>query len=420
MQLSDADPLPAIRRVLFVDDDPMLARVYAMVLHDPSLRWEGRSATSGSQALEMMARKPFDVVVADLQMPQMSGIELMLKIRSQYPRTSRFILSGIRDQAEIARCLGDSHQFISKPVDLKTLREALARICSLDHFLMDEKLRTLVGRFGALPSFPALYVEVMNELAAAEPSIVRIAEIVAQDPAMTAKMLHIVNSASFGLPRRISNPLEAVQYLGTGTVRSLVLSVHVFSSFDRKVEGFSIDEFEEHALRCARLARALMESQGADTAGAEDAYIAGMLHDIGKLMLATSLPDHYQEAAACAVAHQLPLYAAETEVFGATYAGVGAYLLGLWGLPAPIVEAVAFHHTPSRSDMRSFGPLASLHVANVLDGEQSQAHRPMPSAGFDGDYLSALKIQDQLATWRGLAQKINLVGGGSFVAEQSR
>jgi HD-like signal output (HDOD) protein len=419
MQVSDLDPLPRKRRVLFVDDDPMLARVYAMVLHDQSHRWEGRSATSGSQALDIMARMPFDVAVADLQMPQMSGLELMVNIRNQYPRTSRFILSGIRNQAEIARCLGDTHQFISKPVDLKTLHDALARICSLDHFLMDEKLRALVGRFDALPSFPALYVEVMNELAAAEPSIVRLSEIVAQDPAMTAKMLHIVNSAAFGLPRRIPNALEAVQYLGTGTVRSLVLSVHVFSSFDRKVEGFSIDAFEEHALRCARLARALMVSQGADTNDAEDAYIAGMLHDIGKLMLATSLPDHYQDATAYAVANQLPLCAAETEVFGATHAGVGAYLLGLWGLPAPIVEAVAFHHTPSRSDMRSFGPLASLHVANVLDGEQFPAHQPLSSAGFDGDYLSALKIEEQLGAWRGLAQKINLVGGRSSVAEQS-
>jgi HD-like signal output (HDOD) protein len=352
---------------------------------------------------------PFDVVVADLQMPQMSGIELMVKIRNQYHRTSRFILSGIRDQAEIARCLGDTHQFISKPVDLKTLRDALARICSLDHFLMDEKLRALVGRFDALPSFPALYVEVMNELAAAKPSIVRIAEIVAQDPAMTAKMLHIVNSAAFGLPRRISNPMEAVQYLGTGTVRSLVLSVHVFSSFDRKVEGFSIDQFEGHALRCARLARALMESQGEEAARAEDAYIAGMLHDVGKLMLATSLPDRYREAAAYAVAQQIPLHAAETEVFGATHAGVGAYLLGLWGLPAPIVEAVAFHHTPTRSDLPSFGPLASVHIANVLDGEQSKAHQLMPLSGFNDDYLSTLKVQDQLATWRGLAQKINSV-----------
>ena len=404
MQTSDIDSLPPKRRVLFVDDDPMLARVYAMVLQDQSLRWEGRSATSGNQALDMMARLPFDVVVADLRMPEMTGIELMAMVRKHYPRTSRIILSGIRDQAEIAHCLADTHQFIPKPVDLKTLRDSLARICSLDNLLLNEQLRALVGRFDTLPSFPALYMEVMNELAASDPSIVRIAKIVGQDPAMTAKMLHIVNSAAFGLPRLMSSPLEAVQYIGTGTVRSLVLSVHIFSSFDRKVKGFSIDDFEEHALRCARLARALMESHRTETAAAEDAYIAGMLHDLGKLMLATSLPDCYQEATAYAVAHQLPLYAAETEVFGATHAGVGAYLLGLWGLPATIVEAVAFHHSPNRSDMLTFGPLAAVHLANVLDGEQSKHHRPMPASGFDADYLDALKVQDQLANWRALAQ----------------
>ena len=409
MQASGSDTLPTRKRILFVDDDPVLSRVYASVLQSENLRWEVRSATSGQQALDMMARAPFDVVVADLRMPEMSGVELMAKIREQYPHTSRVILSGVRDQEEIARSLRDTHQFIPKPVKLETLRESLARICGLDSLLMDEKLRALVGRFGPLPSFPALYLEVMNELADPDPSIIRIAEIVAQDPAMTAKMLHIVNSAAFGLARQISSPLDAVQYLGTSTVRSLVLSVHVFSSFERKVRGFSIDQFEGHALRCARLARTIQESQGAEDGQAEDAYIAGMLHDVGKLMLATSLPDRYREAAAHAVAQQIPLHAAETLVFGATHAGVGAYLLGLWGLPAPIVEAVAFHHTPTRSDLPTFGPLASVHVANVLDGEQSTAHQPMPLSGFNDDYLSTLKVQDQLATWRGLAQKINSV-----------
>jgi HD-like signal output (HDOD) protein/ActR/RegA family two-component response regulator len=409
MQASAPGTWPTRKRILFVDDDPVLGRVYASVLQSESHRWEVRSAASGLEALDMIARTPFDVVVTDLRMPQMTGIELMAKIRELYPRTSRIILSGIRDQGEIARSLGDTHQFIPKPVKLETLRESLARICGLDSLLMDEKLRALVGRFGALPSFPALYLEVMNELEDPEPSIERVAEIVAQDPAMTAKMLHIVNSAAFGLARKISSPLDAVQYLGTGTVRSLVLSVHVFSSFDRKVEGFSIDQFEGHALRCARLARALLESQGPEAGQAEDAYIAGMLHDVGKLMLATSVPDRYREAAAYAVAQQIPLHAAEAEVFGATHAGVGAYLLGLWGLPAPIVEAVAFHHHPNLSDMRTFGPLASVHVANVLDGEQSKAPQPRPSSELNDDYLTALKVQDQLANWRGLAQKINSV-----------
>ncbi len=399
--------LPPRKRILFVDDNPVLVRVYASVLQDESHRWEVRSATSGEQALDLMAEAPFDVVVTDLRMPQMSGTELMVKTRALYPRTSRIILSGIRDQAEIARSLGGTHQFIPKPVELETLRDALGRVCSLDNFLMDENLKTLVGRFDALPSFPALYLEVMNELGDPEPSIVRIAETVAQDPAMTATMLRIVNSVAFGLARRISNTLEAIQYLGTGTMRSLVLSVHIFSSFQRNVAGFSMDQFERHALRCARLARALMQSQGADDAAADDAYLAGMLHDIGKLLLATSLPDQYRKAAAHAVAHGVPLGVAETEVFGATHAGVGAYLLGLWGLPAVLVEAVAFHHTPSRSELRTFGPLAAVHVANVLDGEQSPPLRYLPVSELDGDYLAALKVEDQLENWRELNRTLS-------------
>ena len=396
--------MPTRKRILFVDDNPVLVRAYASVLQHEIESWEVRSATSGAQALDLMAGMPFDVVVTDLRMPQMSGIELLVKTRELYPHTSRIILSGIRDQAEIARSLGDTHQFIAKPVELATLREALGRVCGLDHFLMDQKLKALVGRFGSLPSFPALYLEVMNELAAAEPSIIRIGEIVAQDPAMTAKMLRIVNSVAFGLARRISNTLEAIQFLGTGTMRSLVLSVHIFSSFQRSVAGFSIDQFERHALRCARLAKALVETQGADEAGAEDAYIAGMLHDIGKLLLATSLPEQYRKVTPFAVANALPLWAAETQVFGATHAAVGAYLLGLWGMPATLVEAVAFHHTPSKSELRMFGPLAAVHVANVLDAEESTAPRLMPAAELDGDYLLELNILDQLENWREMSR----------------
>ena len=395
------------KRILFVDDDPALARVYALVLQNEKDRWEVRSTTSAKQALEMMKASPFDVVVSDLRMPEMDGAQLVVEIRKQYPRTSRVILSGIRDQEEVARCLGATHQFIPKPVNLETLRDTLTRICGLDQFLTDEKLRALVGQFETLPSFPALYIEVVRELAGADPSISRIAEIVGRDPAMTAKMLHIVNSAAFGLARKISGPFEAIQHLGTGTVRSLVLSVHVFSCFEQKVKGFSIDEFETHALRSAMLARHIVESLGGDPAVGEEAYIAGMLHDVGRLMLASSLPEKYQQSVALAVASQMTLNAAETEIFGATHASVGAYLLGLWGLPATIVEAVAFHHTPGHSDVRTFGPLTAVHIADAVENEELKARRPMPSPGLDAGYLNALKLQDRLEAWRGFARGLS-------------
>ena len=399
------------KRILFVDDEPLLARTYVMVLQSQSDRWEVRSVTSAVQALELVNRLSFDVVVADLRMPGMNGVDLINEIRKHQPQASRVIISGIRDQEEVARCLGATHQFIPKPVDLQTLQDTLARICNLDAYLPDEKLRALVGQFDALPSFPALYIEVVGELAAADASLERVAEIVSQDPAMTAKMLQIVNSAAFGLARSISNSFEAVQFLGTGTIRSLVLSVHVFSCFEQKDQNFSMQEFWQHSLRSAALARAICRSADVDTAIAEEAYIAGMLHDVGKLMLASRLPQPFQQAMQLAVTRSVPLHAVESEIFGATHSQVGAYLLGLWGLPTTIVEAVAFHHSPAKSEPKAFGPLSAVHIADALENELS------PSAAgkmvtLDAGYLSALGVQDKLEQWRAEAAQVLRVRAG--------
>ena len=395
------------KRILFVDDDPTLVRAYTLVLQSQSARWEVRSATSATQALELATKGAFDIVVADMRMPGMSGVELIAEIRKRHPQTSRVVLSGVRDQEEVARCLGDTHQFIAKPVNLETLRDTIERLCGLDAYLSNANLRAMVGQFGALPSFPALYIEVVNELASADASIERIAEIVSQDPAMTAKMLQIVNSAMFGLARKISNPIEVVQFLGTGTVRSLVLSVHVFSSFDRPPKGFSIEEFWRHALQTAALARYICRSSGAEDAVAEDAYIAGMLHDVGKLMLASSRPAEFVEAQRLAAERRVPVHEIETQMFGANHAGIGAYLLGLWGLPVSIVEAVAFHHAPTNSEPRNFSPLAAVHAANELTHELAPAAPVINTIprGMDNAYLAALGVIGEVDGWRAEAAR---------------
>lgn len=398
--------LPMKKRILFVEDEPLLLELYVMMLQGQRDLWDIVTASNGRAALQLMERAAFDVVVSDLNMPEMDGIELLMAVRSRHPQTSRIILSGLQDQQQVARCLGATHQFLAKPFELKTLMDTLARVGGLDSYLNDKKVQALVGRLGSLPSFPSLYIEIIRELDSGTSSIDSIASIVAKDPGMTAKILQIVNSAAVGLARKVSSPFEAIQFLGVGTVRSLVLSAHIFSCFDRhRLPGFSIEQLWTHSFRTGTLARKILLLEQKDPAEAEEAYTAGMLHDAGKLMLAHSVPEQFNKVLALAAERQIPLHEAELEVLGASHAGAVAYLLGLWGLPAPIVEAVAFHHTPGRSDLRTCGPLTAVHVANILERELAQTPLPGTPSAIDMNYLAAIGIADRLELWRAEAPK---------------
>jgi putative nucleotidyltransferase with HDIG domain len=394
------------KRILFVEDNPILLQMYTTMLEEERDRWEVVTTHDGPQALQMMELAPFDVVVSDITVPGMEGAEFIHAVRTRHPRSSRLILSGVHDQETVARSLNSTHQFLAKPFDVNVFKATLARICGLDTYLKDGKLKALVGQLGTLPSFPSLYLEIMEELGSPDFSIESIAAIIAKDPAMTAKMLQIVNSAAVGLSRKVSSPFEAVEFLGSNTVRSLVLSAHIFSSFERTtLKGFSINGLWSHAMGTGMLAYMIMRLERAAGTDAEDAYVAGMLHDIGKLMLADSLPEPFQRALALGAERKISLHEAELEVFGTTHAGVAAYLLGLWGLPASIVEAVAFHHTPHKSDLRTFGPLTAVHVADVLDHELKAEPTERP-AKLDADYLAALGVQERLDTWHAEAEKL--------------
>ena len=207
----------------------------------------------------------------------------------------------------MARSLDTTHQFLAKPFDLNALKGTLARIGGLDAYLQDEKLKALVGQLGVLPSFPLLYLEIMKALDSRDSSIESIAGIVAKDPGMTAKMLQIVNSAAIGLARKVGSSFEAVEFLGISTVQSLALSAHISSCFERtNLKGFSIQRLWNHAMGTGMLARTIMQLEEAGMADVEDAYTAGILHDIGKLMLANSLSEKFQHALTLAAERKIP------------------------------------------------------------------------------------------------------------------
>jgi putative nucleotidyltransferase with HDIG domain len=394
------------KRVLFVDDETMLLDLYKLVFEDDGDHWEMNFASGGEEALAVMDDEPVDVLVSDMRMPGMSGAELVQEVMKRHPKTSRLIMSGFADSEQIAQCLGATHQFIAKPFELSILRSTISRVCSLDSWLLDERLKSLVAQLRSLPSLPSLYFRIMEALASPDTSLEQVGDIIASDPSMTAKILQLVNSAFFGIARRISNPIEAVQFLGVGRVRSLVLSLHVFSCFEQvHAKNFSIERVWKHSMSTGLVAQKIARLQRADRAMVDETYVAGMLHDIGKVMLAASLSELYEQAVDLATSQKIPLVEAERETFGVSHAQVGAYLLGLWGLPITIVEAVAFHHHPQESGVKAFSPLTAVHVASALERQLREPEANPAEVAIDTEYLEELGLDGRLEDWRELADE---------------
>jgi HD-like signal output (HDOD) protein len=246
-----------------------------------------------------------------------------------------------------------------------------------------------------------LYSAIVEKCQDSESGLEDIARIIASDLGMTAKILKLVNSAFFGLGRPIADVQEAVAYLGIETIKALVLTLHAFSQFEDSAAGsFSFPELWRHSMETAAAAKAIAQFEDADRKLMDEAFLSGMLHDTGKLVLAFNFPESYEASRRAAHAQGLPILAAEREAFGASHADVGGYLLGLWGLPVGVVEAIALHHTPQLSTAGEFGPLTAVHVANCLARES----QPEPSLSgrpeLDLVYLETLGLAGRIDGWR--------------------
>lgn len=392
-----------MQRILFAEDNEVLRQLYGMMLPKNTGQWEVALAANGNEALVLLAESRFDILVTDYHMPGINGVELVRRCRELYPHMSRIIISGIGNQKDIADALGETHQFLAKPFDVRMLKATLARIQQLDKYLANEKLRSLVSCMKALPTFPSVYLEVMKLINAPATTITDIAEVVAQDPSLTVKIFQVVNSAAMGLREPVHSPFEAVQRLGMNTVRSIALSAHVFAKYEKKsLKNFSASHLWEHLMATATLAKKIMELEGGSDADIEDAYTAGLMHDIGKLMLADNLPKEFQQALTVAQTMSLPQHEAEHQIFSTDHSGIAAYLLGLWGLSAPIVEAVALHHVPDLSDHVEVSPLTAVHAANAL-----LAKDPAEGAAkLNLDYLTKLGVLERVEAWQQLATRL--------------
>ncbi|GJL49793.1 MAG: signal transduction protein [Nitrospirales bacterium] len=367
--------------------------------------WNIDFANNGQDALERLAQEPYDVIISDVKMPGMDGVQLLTEVRTQYPHITRLLLTGQAEEETILKAVGPAHQFLSKPCDAEVLKTTISRTCALSALLEAPTLKQLASQMISIPTLPSLYTELVQVLEDPESTLEHISTIVAKDMGMTAKILKLVNSAFFGLPRQVSSPSQAISFLGIETLKTLVLTVQVFEELKPKhTTNFSIESLWEHSIQTGDFARKIAQAENLEEHLVSDTLAAGMLHDVGILLLATQLPDHFAEAIELSNAQQVSLHEAERQILSASHAELGGYLLGLWGLRHPVVEAVAFHHQPKVIETQQFTPLTAVHIANALHTEKEKSGEQREGQGIQDEYIDSIGLTAHLQSWRDICQ----------------
>ncbi len=393
--------------ILFVDDERDVLDGLKRMLRDMRKEWEMSFAGSGEEALEFLANTPCDVVVSDMRMPGMDGSQLLSEVLKSYPNIVRIVLSGQSDKEMILKSIGAAHQYLAKPCDTETLKAVVEQACALRDLLADDSIQGVVSQLASLPSLPTLYFELIEALRSPDSSMNKIGKIISKDVSMSAKILQLVNSAFFGMPQHVSSTSQAANLLGLDIIKTLVLSTHIFSHYKGSSKaGFPISDLWDHSARTAICAKEIYKTVNHDAKAIDEAFMAGMLHDVGLLIIGTNLNEKYEQALNLLRNEEITSYDAEKKAFGSSHAEVGGYLLGLWGLPQRIVEAVFFHHNPSKSSDKTFTPLTAVHIASAVEANVRQSESLTISCPINEQYLEHIGMLGHLPKWMEVCQKV--------------
>jgi HD-like signal output (HDOD) protein/ActR/RegA family two-component response regulator len=395
----------APKRILFVDDDRVVLQGLQRMLFEWADVWELAFVDDADKALAAMRESHFDIIVTDARMAGMDGATLLSRVRSEHPDVVRVILTGHSELEATLRAMPVAHSFLTKPCKPELLVEVLKRSCALQTLLDCEDLRTLVGGVAGLPVKPEVYSRLTEAIADPKASSSDIARIVSRDVALASKVLHLTNSAFFGSRRNFISVEQAVTFIGVRMLRKVVLSAEVFTAFkpEEALAGVSLDAEQRHAMCCAGIASAIAP----EPEQSEYAFLAGMLHDIGKLVWATGAPELMRELNARRSPGQSLMPHIEEGQAGTLHSRVGAYLLGLWGLEHPLVEAVAYHHDPASVESSRLDLPTIVHVADALAHEiENERAGVAAESMLDHAHLARLGIEGQLEPWRELSREL--------------
>lgn len=357
-----------MKKILVVDDEIAILNSLRRILIN--LDYEVYTADDGIKALDIMAKQEIDLIISDMRMPRMDGYELLSRIKSQYPRTVRIILSGYAEEKLVMKALlkNIARTYLFKPWDNHELAELIQYLFETED-LLQSSLLSMINNAEDLPTIPQSYSNII-ELIDQDSEIANVAKAITEDQSVAGKILHIANSAFYGL--KTGSVLEAIKYLGLKTIRDIVLSTPIIDVFDVKGPSAKLmDKQWNHAFYTNKILVFLYEKYRHKKLSETEGN-AGLLHNIGYAFL---VKHRYKEY--IRLTTQMGDKSnndVEREILGVNHCEAGAYLLRWWDLPFPIVECALYHHSPLdkriiNKELVMFVHLAQKYAYDFVKGE---------------------------------------------------
>ena len=389
-------------------DDECRFTNWSQEVSSSKFSWEFIRFDSKESLLMLLEERLCDAVIIPCTMRAQVDIEFMTRISNIQPSAVRIFLGAeFWNATHKAKAADIAHRIYPSAVKVEEIGDSLEYQIKLLKLLNRSSLQAYVGKVGCLPSPPKLYTQLTDAVNSEMADLREISEIVEQDPAVVAQVMKQVNSAFFGFNRTITDLKEAISMLGVRNLRSLALSSQLNSQFKsgNDWDRFSFEQLNQRSLLVARLAQALCRRAGANKITQDQAFLAGLLHDVGVLIMASHDADQYKKLLNYSVKKQKPIYLVEKASFGFFHGEVAGALLALWNLPPQVIEAVMLHHVPHLSKETSFSPLTAVHVADAM----------LPSVDVEGDcdlasslslrYLDQVGVMEEVPQWRIVANE---------------
>jgi putative nucleotidyltransferase with HDIG domain len=387
-------------RVMFVGEDQVL---WPELLRCADEHWRFTFAHGADEALVALDEQNYDAVVANLTLPGMSGAELLQEVRHRRPDVWRFLRAQPEAVSKSTSWAGAAHQVIDLPVGVEDIQTRLNQAFTKQVWRPTLVAESVLSTCPLLPSPPKLYYRMVDLLSSPTASLEKIGELIEQDAPMSAKILQMVNSAIFALQLKVNRASDAVLYLGVETTKAVVLMAHTVSCFQSlKRIALPAEKILTHSFHTAKYARYIAQQECPRGQASDQAFTAGLLHDIGKFLLAANRGEAYARAVEYAIKGEMTLQQAEVDFFGVDHAELGGCLLASWGIPQPIVDAVALHHKPSWLSDSGFSPITAVHVANILANEQHPIELGFVLSEMNLEYLEAGGFAESAEGWRNL------------------